>query len=213
MNIDLLLPGITEYAEMHSSPHSGVLGELERATHLRTLKPLMVSGHHQGRLLSLLSHLMRPKNILELGTFTGYAAICLAEGLAEGGKLLTIEGDEELESIVRKYIGLAQMEDKIEVRFGDILQILPELDTVFDLVFIDANKKEYDQYYELILPMVAPNGLIVIDNILWKGKVLNPQDRDSVVIDAFNKKVQGDSRVENVLLPIRDGLMLVRKLV
>ena len=212
MNIDLLISGISDYAAGHTSRPSEVLANLERSTHLRTLKPNMVSGHLQGRFLSLLSHLMRPKNILELGTFTGYAAICLAEGLVAGGKLLTIEGDEELASIILEHVAQAGMSDKIELVIGDILKILPTLNTQFDLVFIDANKKEYEQYYDQVIDMLAPNGLIVLDNILWKGKVLNPKDADSILLDALNKKIQADNRVENVLLPLRDGLMLVRKL-
>jgi predicted O-methyltransferase YrrM len=172
----------------------------------------MLSGHLQGRILSMVSALVRPKRILEIGTYTGYSAICLAEGLVEGGKLITIDVNEELEDQVRAYFAKAGVSDKIEFRIGNALKIIPELKEKFDLVFIDADKENYSRYYDLVIDSVNLNGLILADNVLWSGKVLDGKpDKDTKAIIDFNAKVHTDQRVENVLLPVRDGIMMLRK--
>ncbi|MBX9853565.1 MAG: O-methyltransferase [Cytophagaceae bacterium] len=213
--MDFLNKDILSYIENHSSPESEVLKKLNRETNANVLMPRMLSGHFQGRVLSMISHMLRPKNILEIGAFTGYSAICLAEGLAKDGKLITIDINEELESLVLKYIREAGMEDKINLKIGNALEIIPELQTEFDLVFIDADKINYLQYYNMVFDKVRKGGVIIADNVLWSGKVAEATqkiDKDTNAIMEFNDFVQQDKRIENVLLPIRDGLMIVRKL-
>lgn len=200
------------YCEDHSTAQSQILHELERETHLKTLAPQMVSGHLQGQFLSLLSKLMQPKIILEIGAFTGYASICLAQGLQEGGILHAIEVNPELEYIAKKYYKKAGLEEKIKLHIGNAKSIIPNLNTQFDIVFIDAGKNDYAFFYDLVIEMVNPGGLILADNVLWSGKVIKgATDKDTKVIDAFNKKVKEDDRVENIFLPIRDGLVVARK--
>ncbi|GJM34250.1 MAG: O-methyltransferase [Saprospiraceae bacterium] len=201
------------YCEQQSTPPSLLLQELERETHLKTLAPQMLSGPLQGRVLSLLSHLVQPKQVVEIGTFTAYATICMAEGLAPGGTIHTIEANQELEYLIRKYIRKAEMEDRIQLHIGQAQDIIPTLEGAFDMVFIDAGKQEYLQYYELIIDRMNPGGLILADNVLWSGKVLNPgEDQDAQVLHQFNQIVLQDSRVEQLILPLRDGLMIARKL-
>ncbi|MBK7869516.1 MAG: O-methyltransferase [Saprospiraceae bacterium] len=201
------------YCEAHTTPPSDVLYELTRETHLKTLAPQMLSGHLQGQFLALLSKLARPKAILEIGTFTGYAAICLAQGLAENGVLHTIEPNRELEQIIRKYIAKAELEDKIELHIGRAENIIPTLDLLFDIVFIDAGKQQNEQFYDIVINKLNKGGLIIIDNVLWSGKVIsNENDADTQIIRAFNDKVQNDPRVENLMLPVRDGILIARKL-
>lgn len=202
------------YAEAHTTAELPVLQRLVRETHLKTTLPRMLSGHLQGALLSLFSEMIRPKNILEIGTFTGYSAICLAQGLAPEGKLITIDNNEEALEIARRYFAEAGLTDKIEIRVGDAARILPLLDVVFDMVFIDADKRRNAEYYETVLPKVRAGGYILIDNVLWSGKVLPPPatDKDTAAIAAFNRMVHEDCRVKNILLPVRDGLMIVQKL-
>ncbi len=201
-----------QYAERLSTPASIALNELERHTFLTQLQPNMISGAYQGRFLSLISKLIRPQSILEIGTFTGYAAICLAEGLVENGVLHTIEVNEEQESIIRQAIMANHCEAKIQLHIGNAFEIIPTLDTVFDLVFIDAGKEDYIAYYELVFPLVRSGGLIIADNVLWKGKVLEPNaDKTTRSIQDFNQKIVQDNRVEILLLPIRDGLSLILK--
>ncbi|MFN7116498.1 MAG: O-methyltransferase [Saprospiraceae bacterium] len=200
------------YCEAHTTPQSEVLYELERETNLKTLAPQMMSGHLQGQFLTLLSTLMRPQAILEIGTFTGYAAICLAQGLMEGGLLHTIEPNRELEHIIRKYIAKAGLQEKIQLYIAKAEDIIPNFTNTFDLVFIDAGKQQNALFYDMILDKVNPGGLILIDNVLWSGKVVTGEkDPDTEVIRAFNDKVNNDERVENLLLPIRDGLLIARK--
>lgn len=207
-----LIRQLTDYCEQHTKPLSPLLGELERETHLKTLSPQMLSGRLQGQLLRLLSLLLRPRRILEIGTFTGFSALCLAEGLAPGGELHTIEVNPELEYLIRRYIGRAGWEDRIHLHIGPAEKIVPDLEGPFDLVFIDAGKQEYGLFYELVVDRVRPGGLLLADNVLWSGKVLDPAgDLDAQTLDAFNEEVQRDSRVDNVLLPVRDGLMVMRK--
>jgi caffeoyl-CoA O-methyltransferase len=211
--MDTLSDKINHYCETHTTSENAVLQELVRESHLKTLVPRMLSGHLQGRFLSLISHLMRPQRILEIGTFTGYAAHCLAEGLAENGILYTIEGNDELESIIKKHIEKANLGYKIKSIIGNALEIIPSLNEVFDLVFIDAGKRDYPAYYDMCIDTVRSGGLIIADNVLWSGKVLDEKkDTDTQILDAFNKKIHADPRVECLLLPLRDGLMIARKI-
>lgn len=203
---------LTAYCEAHSSPQSPLLYELERETHLKTLAPQMMSGHLQGRLLSLLSSLLQPQVILEIGTFTGYAALCMAEGLADGGRLHTIEANEELAPFIRRYIKKAQLEERIQLHIGKAQEVIPNIPDDFDLVFIDAGKMDYARHYDLIIERVRPGGLILADNVLWNGKVVRERkDKDTQLLDAFNKKLHADSRIAPLILPFRDGLTIARK--
>ncbi|GAA4375941.1 O-methyltransferase [Hymenobacter koreensis] len=207
---------IQAYADDHTSPEPALLSRLVRETHLQTLMPRMLSGHFQGRLLSMISHMVRPQRVLELGTFTGYSALCMAEGLADGGELHTVEQNPELRSRVERYVTEAGFSGRIHLHIGDAEQLLPTLTETWDLVFIDADKIRNRVYYDLVLPQVRPGGFILIDNVLWSGKVLpshaiKPADKDAQAVRDFNDFVQQDERVENVFLPLRDGLFLVRK--
>ena len=203
---------LSAYCKAHTTPQSDLLYELERETNLKTMSPQMLSGHLQGQFLMLLSTLLQPKVILEIGTFTGYAAICLAQGLAENGILHTIEANPELEHIITKYITKARLENKTQLHFGKAEVIIPTLPLNFDLVFIDAGKQQNDLFYDLVFDKVNPGGLILVDNVLWSGKVVQGEnDPDTALIRAFNDKVHQDDRVENLMLPIRDGLLIVRK--
>ena len=207
-------PKIENYSEEHSSNHNDLLNELYRETHLKVMHPRMLSGSQQGRFLSMLSHMIRPKTILEIGTYTGYSAICLAEGLSKEGKIHTLELNPELEQIASKYFKKAGIENQVIQYFGDALEIISSLDILFDFVFIDADKDNYSNYYHLIFDKVRSGAYILVDNVLWSGKVLKPikkGDKDTPGIIEFNTLVQQDDRVENVLLPLRDGLMLIRK--
>jgi caffeoyl-CoA O-methyltransferase len=206
-------PAITEYAEKFTTPESQVLIDLNRETFAKVLMPRMLSGHLQGRILSMISHMIRPKTILEIGTYTGYSAICFAEGLADDGHLHTIDINDELAPLVKLYISKAGMEKKITTHLGNAISIIPTLPGPFDLVFIDADKINYSLYYDLVFDKVRQGGFIIADNVLWDGKVLNMEtaDKDTRAIHQFNEKIINDSRVENVLLPVRDGLMIVRK--
>ncbi len=203
---------ISHYCAEHTKPQEKILAELERETHLRMRAPQMLSGHVQGKLLSMLSAMVKPEAILELGTFTGYSAICLASGLADGGVLHTIESDEEMEEMIMKYVRKAGMEKKIALHIGKAEEIVPKLKLMFDLVFIDADKAAYPAYYKLVFDKVKKGGFILADNALWSGKVLNEKkDAETEGIHQFNEMVLSDKRVDNVLLPVRDGVMVVRK--
>lgn len=205
---------IEEYLEQHTTPMDEVLHELYRETHLHAMNPRMASGPVQGRFLQLLCQLMQPKKVLEIGTFTGFATICMARGMASDGLLTTIEANEEYEGIIRKYLAKAAVADRVRLIIGDAKEVIPTLEGGFDLVFIDADKISYPSYYDLVIEKLNPGGVILADNVLWEGKVLNvgTKERDTKAIQTFNDKVQNDPRVENVLLPLRDGLMMVRKL-
>jgi len=193
-------------------PENELLQRIDRETHLKVLMPRMLSGHYQGRVLSMLSKLISPKRILEIGTFTGYATLCLAEGLADEGLLYTLDINEELEDRVRGYFAESPYNSKIKYILGDATRTVNDLDEVFDLVFIDADKKNNGTYYDLIFDRVRPGGLIIVDNVLWSGKVLtNQQDKDTRNISTFNDKVAADQRTEKLILPVRDGLFIVRK--
>ncbi len=203
---------IHKYCSIHSTPQSDILYELERETYLKTLAPQMMSGHLQGRFLSLLSKMQRPRRVLELGVFTGYATLCLAEGLAEDGIIHAIEGNPELEHIIQKYVKKAGLEDKVKLHIGDAKVIAGELEETFDLVFIDAGKRDYAFYFDLIIEKVNSGGILLADNVLWSGKVISgATDADTQLLDAFNKKVNADPRVENIIMPLRDGLTIIQK--
>jgi caffeoyl-CoA O-methyltransferase len=212
--MDFLPKEIEAYSDFFTEPESDLLQELNRETYANILMPRMLSGHIQGRVLSMLSKMIQPKVILEIGTFTGYSALCLAEGLQENGKLITIDINDELEKMVRGFFGKSSLDAKLDYRIGHALDIIPSLDETFDLVFIDADKDNYSNYYDLVLPRLKPGGFIIADNVLWSGKVLMSEkemDRDTLSLHQFNLKIHADERVENVLFPIRDGLMIIRK--
>ena len=212
--MDFLSPELQRYVTEHTSTEPELLKQLNRDTHLHVMKPRMLSGHVQGRFLAMVAHMIRPKQILELGTYTGYSTLCLAEGLAPGGLLHTIDVNEELEEMVRGYFKKAGVENKIKYYIGNALEIIPQLNYQFDLVFIDADKMNNARYYDLTLEKVVPGGFILIDNVLWSGKVVQQTtktDKDTQAVQDFNRKIQEDGRVENILLPLRDGLMLVRR--
>jgi caffeoyl-CoA O-methyltransferase len=205
---------IYEYARQHSSPEDEVLAALNRETHLRTVYPNMLSGHLQGKFLEMVSHLLAPHRILEIGTFTGYSSICMARGLAEGGLLHTIDINDETMVIAKKYIHLAALDDKIILHTGKAIDIIPNIQEIFDLVFIDADKPQYISYYNAVVKKLRVGGVILADNVLWGGKVLNENkypDRETKGILDFNKFVSEDARVEKVLVPLRDGLLMIRK--
>lgn len=201
------------YCTSHTTPPSEVLLALERATHLRTLSPQMLSGPYQGALLQMFSQMIRPRRVLEIGTFTGYAAICLAQGLTDDGLLHTIEVNDELAPLINEYVDRAGLNHKIRLHLGDAAQIVPTLNETFDLVFLDAGKLDYDRHYEMCLPLLRPGGFLLADNVIWDNRVPDPNDHEATVVAlrTFNTKVHHDSRVDNLLLPLRDGLMLVRK--
>ncbi len=213
---------LAEYIEAHSSPEGAVLEQITRNTHLEVINPRMLSGHVQGRVLSMLSKMIRPKRILELGTFTGYSALCLAEGLVEDGRLITIEHNDEMEEAIRRNLALSPLGEKIELVIGDAKEWLRnfelriknfELGEGFDLVFIDADKKEYCEYLDLVLPLMNEGGWILADNTLWDGHIIDPaydKDKQTVALRAFNDKVAEDERLEKVILPLRDGLTVIR---
>lgn len=199
------------YIAANSEPEPDLLQELTRETHLKVLMPRMITGHYQGRVLSLISTLLRPKAILEIGTYTGYSALCLAEGLSPDGELITIDKNDELAGIQERYFTRSPYGSQIKRLTGLALEVLPGIDKVFDLVFIDADKTEYPQYFEQVLPKVRPGGVILLDNVLWSGKVVEPvepKDLITPVLIDFNKKLSEDTRVRTVLLPVRDGLTL-----
>jgi caffeoyl-CoA O-methyltransferase len=208
-------PKLQEYINNYTDEEPVLLKRLGRETYAKVMMPRMLSGHFQGRVLSMFSKMIKPQNILEIGTYTGYSAICMAEGLSLGGKLVTIDINEELEGMVRRYFEEAGLNEVIDYKIGNALEIIPNLDQKFDLVFIDADKDNYSAYYDLIFDKVHSGGYIMADNVLWSGKVIasdgNKVDKDTKAILEFNEKVQKDSRVENVLFPIRDGIMVVRK--
>lgn len=210
--IDIVNSEITAYAERHTTDESAVLKKINRETYSEVLNPVMLSGHLQGRFLAMISKMVRPVNVLEIGTFTGYSAICFAEGLQEGGRLITIDINEELRERVSGYFREAGVADKIDYRIGAAADIIPTLSDRFDLVFIDADKENYGLYYDLVIDKVNLGGLILADNVLWDGKVLqHGTDKRTVAIQKFNEKVKNDPRVECLLVTLRDGLMIARK--
>ncbi len=205
---------LQRYIEDHTEPESDLLKQVNRETYLHVLKPRMLSGHLQGRVLSLLSHMISPENILEVGTYTGYASLCLAEGLVKSGKLTTLDNNTELSIRTKAYFSKSEYSSQIEMKVGNALDIIPTLQQQWDLVFIDADKGNYLNYYNLVIKNVRTDGFIIADNALWSGKVVDKtkQDQDTRAIRTFNHRMHTDNRVQNVLLPIRDGLLILRKL-
>lgn len=204
---------INKYCEQYSSVEPDLLSELNRQTYLKTELPHMVSGHLQGRALSMISHMLKPNYILEIGTFTGYSALCLAEGLQSNGKLVTIEINPEQADMALEFVEKSLYVNQIEIMVGKALDIIPFLNYEFDLVFIDADKVNYSNYFDLIISKVTKGGYIIADNVLFHGEVLKKegQSKNAAAMEAYNKKLANDTRVENVLLPIRDGLLISRK--
>ncbi len=212
--MEFLPEDIARYAESHTTEENQLLKSINRETQAKVMMPRMLSGHLQGRTLAMLCQMLQPKCILEIGTYTGYSAICMAEGLANDGRLITIDINEELECMVRAYIEQAGLSNSIDYRIGDAMTLIPQISETLDLVFIDADKGNYINYYNLVFDKVRQGGYIIADNVLWSGKVAKnteKMDKATAVIHQFNTMVQNDERVENLLLPIRDGLMVVRK--
>ena len=211
---------LEEYISSHSTAENEVLEAITRDTHVHILNPHMLSGHVQGRVLSMLSHMIKPKRILELGTFTGYSALCLAEGLAEGGRLITIEHNDELEETIQRNIAKSPLSNRIELIIGDAVEVISNQFSVFsnqpfDLVFIDADKREYCTYLDTVYPLVPVGGFILADNTLWDGHIIDPaydKDKQTLGLRAFNDKLKEDDRFEQVILPLRDGLTMIRKI-
>ncbi|QIK53916.1 O-methyltransferase [Dysgonomonas sp. HDW5B] len=203
-----------QYILSHIDEEGELLKNLNRDAHVNLLRPRMISGHLQGRLLKMFCRMIQPKYILEIGTYTAYATLCLAEGASDDAEIHTIEVNDELEDFILKHLHKSKLKDKIHLHIGDAIQIIPTIDCIFDLVFIDANKRHYCEYYDLIFDKVRPGGLIIADNTLWDGKVLetpHPTDKQTIGIQAFNDMLAKDDRVEKVILPIRDGLTLIWK--
>lgn len=213
--MDFISDKISLYAEAHTSAEPQLLSDLNRETHQKVMIPRMLSGHLQGRALSMLSHMIKPKHILEIGTYTGYSALCLAEGIANDGQIDTIDLNEELKPIIDKYWSKSEHSAQLNFHIGNAIEIIPQLDKTYDLVFIDADKENYCQYYDLVFDKLPIGGYIIADNVLWSGNVLqstSDMKESTKAIVEFNTKVQNDNRVENVLLAVRDGLMILRKI-
>ncbi|MBD5392514.1 O-methyltransferase [bacterium] len=213
-DFDLLPEALMSYAEAHTTPADAFLQALERDTYVNVLCPRMISGSYQGKLLEMLCRMIKPMRVLEVGTYTGYSAICMAKALPEGGRITTIEHNEELQERILRAFEKAQVAQKIELLLGEAERILPGLPPgTFDFVFLDADKAGYQGYYPLVKTLLAPGGWLLADNVLWNGKVYasSCHDKDTLSVRAFNEAVQKDTEVENLLLPVRDGLMLVRK--
>lgn len=205
---------IDRYVELHSEPEPELLQQLNRETHLKVLQPRMLSGGYQGRVLSMISKLVNPRNILEIGTYTGYSALCLAEGMQAAGELHTIDINEELYDLQRKYFDRSPFGNQIRQHLGNALEIIPKLNMMFDLIFIDADKGNYPHYFELVMDKLNSGGIILSDNVLWSGKVTEPVKADDIETKAlieYNTLLKGDNRIETVILPIRDGLTISRK--
>lgn len=212
--MEFITKNLSNYCENNTSSETDILAQLNRETHLKVVSPRMLSGHLQGRFLSFISKIHRPNLIVEIGTYTGYSALCLAEGLAENGKLISIDVNEETSSFAKSFISKTEYTEKIDLILADAKEYIPTIKESIDLVFIDADKKNYLNYYHLVIDKLPKGGLIIADNVLWSGKITMPEstmDKETLALHQFNQFVQQDSRVENILLPIRDGLMIVRK--
>lgn len=212
--MEFISEALSLYCENHSEKEPELLQELNRETHLKVLSPRMLSGHLQGRFLSFLSKIKQPQNILEIGTYTGYSALCLAEGLKEGGQLITIDPNEETNAVAQRYFDKSAFKNNIKLMQGQAGELIPSLNEQFDIVFIDADKRNYPMYFDLVIDKVKTGGLIIVDNVLWSGKVLQEEsemDTDTKIIHAFNEKANTDDRVKNLLLPVRDGLLILIK--
>lgn len=205
---------IQNYAEKYTSGESELLRELREKTFGERSDKSMLSGFYQGRLLAMLSKMLQPKRILEIGTYMGYSALCLAEGLSDGGKIITLDMQPETHEIAKSFWAKSEFGEKIDGRLGDAAQIIPMLDETFDLVFIDADKPNYARYFDLVFPKMRVGGLIIADNVLWSGKVLDTKtndDESTIALDEYNRKINADERVSNILFAVRDGLMIARK--
>lgn len=212
--MEFISKDLSDYCEAHTSPESSVLAELNRETHLKAVSPRMLSGHLQGRFLSFISKLQQPKLIVEIGTYTGYSALCLAEGLSENGKLISIDVNEETSALAQTYVSKSGLEKHVQLVIADAKEYIPTIKTPIDLIFIDADKKNYLNYYHLVIDKLVSGGIIIADNVLWSGKITMPEtamDKETLALHQFNQFVKQDERVENILLPIRDGLMVIRK--
>lgn len=212
--MELIDKTLHKYCELHTKVfENDVLNEIDRFTNLNVLMPQMLSGYLQGQYLAMMSKMIQPKNILEIGTFTGYSAVCLAQGLQNGGHLYTLEANEELKAPVTDFFKKAGLDDKINMIIGNAVELIDQFDLVFDLIFIDADKSNYPLYYEKCLPKLKKGGIMLIDNVLWSGKVCEEpiRDKKTKAIHELNQRIQQDDRVENLLLPLRDGMMWVRK--
>ena len=206
---------ILEYIEQHSTPESEALRQIVHTTHIEMINPRMMSGHIQGRVLSMFSQMIRPRRILELGTFTAYSTLCLAEGLSDDGTLVTLEHNDELEDMILRNLALSPLGEKVQLVIGDAMQWLSaqSSDVLYDLVFIDADKREYSAYLDAVLPLVRPGGWILADNTLWDGHIIEEaydKDKQTLALRAFNDKVAQDERLDKVILPLRDGLTIIR---
>ncbi|RLD82791.1 MAG: methyltransferase [Bacteroidetes bacterium] len=211
--MNFLSDKIDRYAIDHTQKEPELLQKLNKETWQKALVPRMLSGHYQGRVLSMISKLVNPKNILEIGTYTGYSALCLAEGMQKNGVLHTIDHNEELEYLQHKFFNASAYKDQIKTYVGEALEIIPKIKDKFDLVFIDADKENYKNYYHLVIDKINPGGVILSDNVLWSGKVIetpNPKDKETIALIEFNKLLVNDPKIETVLLPIRDGLTISR---
>ena len=205
---------LDEYILSHSDEEGELLSSLNRDANVNLLRPRMLSGHLQGRILKMFCRMLRPRRVLEIGTYTAYATLCMAEGTEEDALIHTLEINDEMEDFIMKYLSRSPHKDKIMLHFGDAMEIIPQLDETFDLVFIDADKRLYSEYFDLVFPKVRPGGLILADNTLWDGKVLekpHPADKQTIGILGFNDKIKADPRVEKVILPLRDGLTMIWK--
>ncbi len=212
--MEFITKELSDYCENNTSAETDILAQLNRETHLKVVSPRMLSGHLQGRFLSFISKLQQPKLVVEIGTYTGYSALCLAEGLAENGKLISIDVNEETSAFAKSFISKTEYANKIDLVLADAKDYIPTIKESIDLVFIDADKKNYLNYYHLVIDKLNKGGLIIADNVLWSGKITmseSAMDKETLTLHQFNQFVQQDSRVENMLLPIRDGLMVVRK--
>lgn len=211
MNIEI--PEVTRYAESFTTPESPLLQRINRETHAEVRMPRMLSGHLQGRFLAMISCMIQPSRVLEIGTYTGYSALCLAEGLSPQGRLITLDNNDELESRVRGYFSQSPWNNQIDFRMADARKEIQNLEGPFDLVWIDADKENYAPYFDLVIDKVRPGGFLLADNVLWSGKVMAPNpDKDTRAIQAFNAKVQADARVRNMLLPLRDGVLMMQRI-
>lgn len=214
--MEFIDPALLDYCEKHTSTEDALLQKITRETRAKVLMPRMISGHLQGKMLEIFTKMLNPKTILEIGTYTGYSGICMARGLSKDGKLITLDINDELEKMVNGFFEESGLADQIDYRLGNALEIIPELPGPFDLVFIDADKFNYDKYFDLVIDKVSSGGIIMADNVLWSGKILVEEgkkiDKDTQAILDFNTKIQEDPRVENILLPIRDGVMMARKI-
>ncbi|NLE62825.1 MAG: O-methyltransferase [Bacteroidales bacterium] len=211
----LISDEIEDYCEKHSSKEEDLLYQLYRETYQKTLRPRMISGHIQGLFLQMISNLVKPKRILELGTFTGYSTICLAKGLTNDGLIYTIEEEPELEYIIHKYLHQTPFYSKVKLMIGKALDFIPSLHETWDIIYIDADKTNYLNYYKILLPSLSKNGILLADNVLWSGKILNhpsSDDKETKALSEFNEYVQNDNNVTNLLLPLRDGIMIVQKI-